>query len=542
VLERMRVAGVISAEQQQAARAEKLVIAPPRSDMLQAGHVAEMARQAVFDRFGDSAYTRGFRVTTSLVAGEQRAAWAALRRGVLAHDRRGAWRGVEAVELLPAADSPQLEAAAARALRDHRDDETLRVAVVLAVSPKELRVQLASGERVVLAGDGLKWAQAGLAPRAKAPLRLERGAVVRVMQKGKGYEIAQWPQAEAAFVALQPTTGRVRALVGAFDFRRQPFNHVTQARRQAGSAIKPLLVSAALERGVMPDTVIDDVPYTAANGWSPANSDGQFLGPLTLRDALAKSRNAVSVRVLQHTGVGATRAWLQRFGLEPAHQPDNLSLALGTGSVTPLQMAQAYAVIANGGWRVNAVVIERITDAQGQVVFEAPKPSPLADDTRAIPARNAWLTASLLNSVTRSGTAARAQAALKRSDLYGKTGTTDDAVDAWFAGFHPSVVAVAWMGYGEPRSLGERESGGGLALPIWIDFMSTALKGVPAQAASAPPDGLLRQGDDWLYDEWAVQGHVKHIDGDGLVLLAQPFALPPPAVDAVPSPSETVLR
>jgi penicillin-binding protein 1A len=542
VLERMRVTGVITEAQQQAARAEKLVIAPPRTDLLQAGHVAEMARQAVFDRFGDSAYTRGFRVTTSLVAAEQRAAWSALRRGVLAHDRRGAWRGVEAVESLPAADSPQLEAAAARALRDHRDDETLRVAVVLAASPKELRVQLASGERVVLAGDGLKWAQAGLSPRAKAPLRLERGAVVRVVQKGKGYEIAQWPQAEAAFVALQPTTGRVRAMVGAFDFRRQPFNHVTQAWRQPGSAIKPLLFSAALEHGVMPDTVIDDVPYAAANGWSPANSDGQFLGPLTLRDALAKSRNAVSIRVLQHTGVGATRDWLQRFGLQSAHQPDNLSLALGTGSVTPLQMAQAYAVVANGGWRVGAVVIERITDAQGQAVFEAPKPPSLTDDTRAIPARNAWLTASLLNSVAKSGTAARAQAALKRSDLYGKTGTTDDAVDAWFAGFQPSLVAVAWMGYGEPRSLGERESGGGLALPIWLDFMSAALKGVPVQAAPPPPEGLLRQGDDWLYDEWAVQGHVKHIDGDGLVLLAQPFALPLPGVAAPPSPSETVLR
>jgi penicillin-binding protein 1A len=541
VLERMRVAGVITEAQQQAARAEKLVIAPPRTDALQAGHVAEMARQAVVERFGDSAYTRGFKVTTSLVAAEQRAAWTALRRGVLAHDRRQPWRGVEDVESLPPADSPQLEAAAARALRDHRDDEMLRVAIVLSASPKELRVQLASGERVVLAGDGLKWAQAGLSPRAKAPLRLERGAVVRVAQKGKGYEIAQWPQAEAAFVALHPQTGRVRALVGAFDFRRQPFNHVTQAWRQPGSAIKPLLYSAALERGVMPDTVIDDVPFTAANGWSPANSDGQFLGPLTLRDALAKSRNAVSIRVLQHTGVGATRAWLQRFGLEPAHQPDNLTLALGTGSVTPLQMAQAYAVIANGGWRVPAIVIERVTDAQGKVVFEAPKPPPLTEDTRAIPARNAWLTASLLNSVTRTGTAARAQALLKRSDLYGKTGTTDDAVDAWFAGFQPSLVAVAWMGYGEPRSLGERESGGGLALPIWIDFMNTALKGVPP-ATLPPPDGLLRHGDDWLYDEWAVQGHVQRIDGDGLVLLAQPFALPPPAADAAPSPSETVLR
>jgi penicillin-binding protein 1A len=479
-------------------------------------------------------------VTTSLVAAEQRAAWTALRRGVLAHDRKGAWRGVEEVERLPAPDSPELEAAAARALRDHRDDEMLRVAIVLAASPQELRVQLASGERAVLSGEGLQWAQAGLSPRAKPPLRLERGAVVRVLRKGQGWEISQWPQAEAAFVALHPTTGRVRALVGAFDFRRQPFNHVTQAWRQPGSAIKPLLYSAALERGVMPDTVIDDMPFTAANGWSPANSDGQFLGPLTLRDALAKSRNAVSVRVVQYTGVGPAREWLQRFGLDAARQPDNLTLALGTGSVTPLQMAQAYAVIANGGWRVPAVAIERISDAQGQVVFEAPKPPTLAEETRAIPARNAWLAANLLGSVTRSGTAARAQAQLKRSDLYGKTGTTDDAVDAWFAGFQPGLVAVSWMGYGEPRSLGERESGGGLALPIWIDFMAAALKGVPV-ATTAPPEGLLRSGEDWLYDEWAVQGHVQRIGADGLVLLAQPFSPPPPVLPEAP-PADTVLR
>ncbi len=545
VLERMRVTGVISDEQHRAALAEKLVIKSGHPNVLHAGHVAEMARLAVVERFGEAAYTRGLKVTTSLVAADQRSAWAAVRRGVIAHDRKGAWRGVEDVEALPAGDGAELEAAAARALKDHRDDEMLRVAIVLAATPKELRAQLASGERITLAGDGLRWAQAGLSPRAKTPLKLERGAVVRVIetpapqgsrvQGNRSWQIAQWPQAEAAFVALDPASGRVRALVGAFDFARQPFNHATQAWRQPGSAIKPLLYSAALERGVMPDSVIEDAPFTAANGWSPANSDGQFLGALTLRQALAKSRNAVSVRVLQHSGVAASRDWLQRFGLDAAKQPDNLTLALGTGSVTPLQMAQAYGVIANGGWRINPVVIERITDAQGQVVFEAPKPASPGEDTRAIPARNAWLTASLLNEVTRSGTAARAQAALKRSDIYGKTGTTNDAVDAWFAGFQPSLVAVAWMGHDEPKSLGDRESGGGLALPIWIDFMSAALKGVP-QATLPPPEGLLRHGDDWLYDEWAVQGHVQRIDADGYVLLAQPFTTPPLTA---PAPART---
>ena len=534
VLERMRVTGVITEAQHNAARAEKLVINPPGQGVLHAGHVAEMARLAVVERFGNDAYTSGIKVTTSLRAADQRAAWSAVRRGVLAHDRKGTWRGVEGVEALPAGDGPELDAAVGRVFREHRDDEMLRAAIVLAATPKEVRLQLATGERVVASGDGLRWALAGLSPKAKAPLAIKRGAVLRVTQEGKTWAIAQWPQAEAAFVALDPTTGQVRALVGAFDFNRQSFNHVTQAWRQPGSAVKPLLYSAALEQGVMPGTVIDDAPYTAANGWSPANSDGLFLGPLTLRDALAKSRNAVSVRVVQHAGVAASRDWLQRFGLDAAKQPDNLTLALGTGSVTPMQMAQAYGVIANGGWLLPPVLILRITDAQGKVLFEAPRAAAFSDDTRAIPARNAWLAASLLNDVTRTGTAARAASQLKRSDLYGKTGTTNDAVDAWFAGFQPSLVAVAWMGYGEPKSLGERETGGGLALPIWIDYMSTALKGVPL-ATLPPPAGLMRSGDDWLYDEWAVQGHVQHIGADGSVQRAMPFAPPPP-----PSPPTSV--
>ena len=532
VLERMRVTGVISDRQHAAARAEKVAIRAPGQGVLHAGHVAELARLAVVERFGaDATYTRGIKVMTALRAADQRAAWSALRRGVLAHERRQPWRGVEGQESLPPGDGPELEAAAARALRDHRDDEMLRVAIVLAASPKEVRVQLASGERLAIGGEGLRAARAGLAPKARAPLAITRGGVLRVVADGKGHAIAQWPQAEGAFVALDAGSGRVRALVGAFDFNRQPFNHVTQAWRQPGSAIKPLIYSAALEHGVMPSTVIDDAPYVAANGWSPANSDGAFDGPLTLADALARSRNLVSVRVLQHSGVGATRQWLGHFGLDPARQPDNLTLALGSGSVTPLQMAQAYGTIANGGWRVAPIVIERIVDAQGKVLFEAPPVVPLAEGARVLPARNAWLVAGLLNRVTRSGTAARAQAALQRSDLYGKTGTTNDAVDAWFAGFQgqgpQAIVGVAWMGYGEPKSLGERESGGGLALPIWIDTMGAMLKGVPVAAPAPPPPGLGRSGEDWLYDELTVAGHVQRIASDGSVTMAQPFAAPP---------------
>ncbi|MES2958816.1 MAG: PBP1A family penicillin-binding protein [Pseudomonadota bacterium] len=532
VLERMRATGVISEAQHAAARAEKLAIRAPGQVPLHAEHVAEMARRVVVERFGTEAYSSGIRVMTSLRAAEQQAAFSALRRGVLAHDRKGAWRGPEDQESLPdpqsGGDGAELERAAAQALKDHRDDEQLRVAIVLAASPRELRVQLASGERITLAGESLRWAQPALAAKARAPLALKRGAVVRVMRQGDGWTLTQWPDVQAAFVALDPASGRVRALVGGFDFTRQPFNHVTQAWRQPGSAFKPLLYSAALEHGVMPATLVDDAPFTGANGWSPQNSDGRFDGPLTLREALAKSKNLVSVRLLQQLGTATARDWAARFGLDAERQPDNLTLALGSGSVTPMQMAQAYAALANGGWRVDPVLVERITDAQGKVLFDAAPPLALGDAARALPARNVFVTTSLLGDVTRVGTAARAQRELRRPDVYGKTGTTNDAVDAWFAGFQAGRAAVAWMGYDEPRSLGERESGGGLALPIWIEYMATALKGVPIATPGPPPEGLLQVGDDWFYSEWVDGGWVQRISADGTVVKAAPPATSAP--------------
>ena len=391
------------------------------------------------------------------------------------------------------------------------------MAIVLAAAPRELRVQLASGERITLSGEGLRWAEPALAAKARAPLAIKRGAIVRVLQQGKAWSITQWPEVQGAFVALDPASGRVRALVGGFDFSRQPFNRATQAWRQPGSAFKPLLYSAALERGVMPATLIEDAPYSGANGWQPQNSDGRFDGPLTLRDAWPSRRTWSACACCQHIGTAPVREWSARLGLDAARQPDNLTLALGSGSVTPMQMAQAYAALANGGWRVDPVLVERITDAQGKVLFDAAPPLGHSEESRAIPARNVFVTSSLLNDVTRVGTAARAQRELRRTDVYGKTGTTNDAVDAWFAGFHAHRAAVAWMGFDEPRSLGERESGGGLALPIWIEVMATALKGVPIAAPPAPPEGLVRQGEDWMYSEWAEGGWVQRIGVDGAV-------------------------
>ncbi|MBP6898607.1 MAG: PBP1A family penicillin-binding protein [Burkholderiaceae bacterium] len=503
VLARMAAEGVITAEQQAAAKAEVLAIGKPRGEVLHAEYVAELARRAVVERFGADAYSQGLRVHTSLRAKDQQAAWAALRRGVLAFDARQPWRGPEGQDELPPGDGAELERAAGQALKDVRDDELLRAAIVLSASPREVQLMLADGERLRIGGDGLRRAAAGLAPRAPEALAVRRGAIVRVAQApGRSdWQIVQWPEVEAALVALDAASGRVRALVGGFDFARQPFNHVTQAWRQPGSAFKPFLYSAALEQGVMPGTLVNDAPLEFDNGWNPQNSDGSFDGPITLRQALSKSKNLVSIRVLQQLGVPPALAWARRFGFETARQPADLTLALGAGSTTPMQLAQAYAVLANGGWRVTPVVVERITDARGQVLFQAPAPAALAEAERAVPARNVFVTNSLLNDVTRYGTAARASAQLGRSDLYGKTGTTNDAVDAWFAGFGPGVVGVVWMGYDQPRSLGARESGGALALPIWIDYMARALDGVPAAATPQAPEGVLHDGSDWRYAE-----------------------------------------
>ncbi|MDE2146036.1 MAG: penicillin-binding protein, partial [Burkholderiales bacterium] len=368
------------------------------------------------------------------------------------------------------------------------------------------------------------------------------------------WALTQWPETEAAFVALDPDTGRVRALVGGFDFNHDQFNHVTDARRQPGSTIKPFLVSAAFESGVMPDTWVDDAPLPPLPGepadWHPQDDDGQTEGMITVRQALVESRNLVAIRLLQHVGLAAARDWIGRFGFDMSRQPDDLTLALGSGSVTPMELALGYAVLANGGHRVTPVLIDRITDARGRVLFQAPPPAPLTEANRVVPARNVFLVDSLLADVTRRGTAAAAQQALQRSDLYGKTGTTNDGVDAWFAGFAPGAVAVAWMGYDQPASLGPGASGATLALPIWIDAMREMLQGVPVQPPIdlSPPPGIVAAGDDWRYTEWADSGLLALDDptpdapAAAASAAASSASAPPAAPAAWASPATTALQ
>ena len=536
VLMRMVAAGVISEAQQAQARSEQLLLRHPLQQPLQAGHVAEMARAMVVERFGLQAYEQGIQVHTTLRAADQQAAHAALRRQVLAYDARQPWRGPEGHEDLPPESAPDIERAAALALKDHSDDEQLRLAIVRQVARNALQLQLASGEQLRITGDGLRAVQAALLPDAPLRLMLRRGSVLRVGQlparpggAAPGWAVVQWPEVQAALVALDASSGQIRALVGGFDFARQNFNHVTQAWRQPGSSLKPFLYSAALEHGVMPGTLVNDAPLDSADGWDPQNSDGRFDGPISVREGLLRSKNLVSIRLLRQIGLPAALEGLARFGFDPARQPANLTLALGAGSTTPLQLAQAYAVLANGGWPVVPVLIQRITDARGQQLFEAPAPLPPDERNRVLPARNAFVIDSLLADVTRSGTAAAAQARLGRHDLYGKTGTTNDAVDAWFAGFQagagaPGLVAVAWMGFDQPASLGARESGATLALPIWIDYMGVALKGLPKVPPPTPPEGLVQRDGDWYYREWA----------DGGALLS--IGLPAPADGAAAAP------
>ncbi len=519
VLGRMEKVGLITPEERATAAAEYLAIRLPTHTEVHAEYLAEMARQAVVARYGDAANTQGYKVYTTVRAADQQAAYAALRATVLEHERRQPWRGPEAREPLPFLRGAELERAAAQALRDHQDDSDLRLAIVTETGPRGVSVQLATGETLQISGAGLARVRAALLPDASTELAIGRGAVLRLERRGEDWTVAQWPQVQAAFVALEPHSGQMRALVGGFDFTRSPFNRATQAWRQAGSSLKPFLYSAALEHGVMPDTLVNDAPLwpseaSAATGWQPRNADGRFDGPLTVRQGLARSKNLVSLRLLQQIGLDNARTWIHRYGFDAEHLPDNLTLALGSGSTTPLQLAHAYALLANGGQETTPVFIERITNAQGVVVFQPPRLPPHEEDSRTIPARNAFLVNTMLQDVTRSGgTAALAQRALQRSDLYGKTGTTNDAVDAWFAGFQPGLVAVAWVGHDEPRSLGEQASGGTLALPIWIGFMEKALAGVP-EAPLQPPTGVVRSDNDWRYTEWALGGAVDRIGFD----------------------------
>jgi penicillin-binding protein 1A len=512
IIERMEENGFITEQEAVDAKKEELKIRTGfNSGRVHAEYVAEMVRQLIFSQYGNEAYTRGLNVYTTLNASDQEAAYTALRRGIMDYERRQQYRGPEKFVALPTGTGADVEEAIDDALANHPDNGDVLAAVVLEVSAKKLQVARANGDVIEITGDGLKPVQSGLSDKAAPNIKIRRGAVIRIAKTTKNtWEATQLPEVEGAFVALDPRTGAIKALVGGFDFDKNKFNHAAQAWRQPGSSFKPFIYSAALEKGFTPATVINDAPLffdagvTGGQPWEPKNYDGKYDGPMTMRTGLAKSKNMISIRILQSVGPKTAQEWVGRFGLDPEKHPAYLTMALGAGSVTPLQMAAAYSVFANGGYRVNPSLIAKVTDHKGRVISET-APAAASEQDRAIDARNAFVMNSMLQEVTRSGTAARAQATLKRPDLAGKTGTTNDSVDAWFAGYQPTLAAVTWIGYDTPRNLGSRETGGGLSLPIWISFMEHALKGVPVSEPKVPA-GLVNIGGEWYYEEYARSG------------------------------------
>lgn len=519
VLRRMRELQLITDGEFAAAERQPVVVKKELNEYpVHSEYLAEMVRQALYGRYQEDTYTKGFRVHTTLLTAHQEAAYAALRQGVLEYDQRHGYRGPESyVEL---ADKPTDEVLE-DALQDAVDSDGIYAAVVAEAGPKLVRAYRKGGEWVEIREDGLKFVARMLDDKASPGQRIRRGAVIRVQKDEKGrWQIVQLPAVEASIIALDPRDGAIRALVGGFDFGRNQYNHVTQALRQPGSSFKPFVYSAALEKGFTTATVINDAPLTftavqtGSEAWEPKNFDGKFEGPMRMRTALVKSKNLVSVRILQAISPQYAQDYITRFGFDPKLHPPYLTMALGAGNVTPIQMASAYSIFANGGYRVAPYFIERAEDARGNVLMVAKPVAAGSGAERVIDARNAFIMNSIMRDVVRMGTAARAMK-LGRGDLAGKTGTTNEFVDAWFCGYTAELVAVAWIGFDTPQTLGRNETGARAALPIWMGYMNAALKGMPEQPLAPPvgvvamhvsPDTGLRVADggvvDYFYHEF----------------------------------------
>ena len=496
VLRRMQEVGWLSPDHYKKAVAEPLRLNPNQRDTFafRADFVAEMARAAIFEQYGDPSYVSGLRVYTTVRRKDQEAANAALRQGVLEYDRRHGYRGPEGQAPLPPAGQ-DAEEEVEEALQDRETVNDLVPAVVLEASAREVKAVMRRGDEVAITGEGLKFAARALAER-NPDRAIRRGSIIRLQPGDKGvWSIAQLPKVEAALVALDPANGAILSLAGGFDFNASKFNHATQAWRQPGSSFKPFIYSAALEKGFTPATVLNDAPFvieaakTGGQLWEPKNYDAKYEGPMRLRTALAKSKNMVSIRLLQAIGPHYAQDYIQRFGFDPKMHPAYLTMALGAGSATPLQMASAYAIFANGGYRVKPWFISRVEDNRGETLYATKPETAGVDAERVLDERNAFLMTTLMRDVVRYGTAARAMS-LGRMDLAGKTGTTNDHIDAWFAGFMGRLVAVSWIGFDTPANLGPNETGGQAALPIWMSYAAKVLKGVP-ETEFTPPTGIV---------------------------------------------------
>ena len=497
VLRRMRELGFIDNKQHEEAVKQALIIKRDTNEFaVHAEYVAEMARQMAAERFPEEVYSRGLKVYTTITRNDQEAAYASMRRGVLDYDRRHGYRGAETYVEMSNIKSDQDEALD-EILQDFSDSPDLHPAVILQADAKQIRAYRRGGETLTITGDGLKLAAKMLDDKAPANKRLRRGAIIRVQTDDKNnWRITQMPEVEAAFLSTDPQTGAIRSLVGGFDFNRNKFNHATQAWRQPGSSFKPFIYSGSLEKGFTPASIIEDSPIsfpaavTGSQAWEPKNYDGKYEGPMRMRTALAKSKNMVSIRLLQASGVHFIQDYATRFGFDADKHPPYLTMALGAGSVTPWQMVTAYSVFANGGYRIQPYIVSEIRDERDQLLAQA-QPVKAGDESLlVIDPRNAYVMDSMLRDVTIYGTAARASATLKRRDLAGKTGTTNEHVDAWFCGYQQTVVGCSWVGFDQPKNMGGGETGGTTALPAWIGYMAKVLKDVP-ESFLPQPSGLV---------------------------------------------------
>lgn len=508
VLRRMHELHFINDEQLQLAQQQPISTKRGNQEFgTKSDHISEMVRQAVYEKYQEDAYTQGLRVYTTIRQQDQLTAYQSVRMGVLEYDRRHGYRGPEGfVDLKKGSGEEYLE----EALQEVADNDDLKPAVVLAASSRLVRAYCKGGEVAEVRGEGLRFAQRALGGKVALNQRIRAGSIIRLQKDEKGiWQISQLPQVEAAFVSGNPRDGAIYALIGGFDFNRNQFNRVTQAWRQPGSSLKPFIYSAALEKGFTPATLINDAPLlfdasqTGSEPWEPKNYDGNFEGPMRMRQGLTKSKNLVSIRILQSIAPQYAQDYLTKFGFDAARNPPYLTMALGAGSATPLQLLTGYSVFANGGFRVTPYFIQRIEDSHGNVLFKA-KPTIAGEDAdRVIDVRNAFTMVNMMQDVIRQGTAIRAMQ-LGREDLAGKTGTTSDSMDAWFCGFQPTLVGIAWMGFDQPRSLGDKETGGGAALPIWMSYMEKMLKDVP-QAVYTMPENMaaVRINEEGFRDESA---------------------------------------
>jgi penicillin-binding protein 1A len=517
ILQRMYELHYITQEQYDEASKQPLVVKGAGKEFsVHAEYVAEMVRQMMYAQYREEAYTRGLNVVTTIDSADQDVAYRALRKGLMDYERRHGYRGPEAFIDLPS-DADDREQAIDDSLLEHPDNGEIIAAVVTAASPKQVQATFIDGNVATIQGDGLRFAQFALGTRAQPNQRVRPGAIIRLVKNDDGsWAITQLPQVEGAFVSVVPQDGAIRALVGGFDFNKNKFNHVTQAWRQPGSSFKPFIYSASLEKGLGPATVINDAPLffsaaeTGGQAWEPKNYGGGFDGPMTMRTALQKSKNLVSIRILNQIGTKYAQQYITRFGFDADRHPAYLPMALGAGLVTPLQMAGAFSVFANGGYRINPYLIAEVTDQRGIIVAHAQPLVAEQSAPHAIEPRNAYVMNSLLQSVAQRGTGAKSNV-LKRTDLGGKTGTTNDSRDAWFAGYQHTLTAIAWIGYDNPRSLGDKETGGGLALPVWIEYMARALKGVPDYKMPMPA-GVTEIGSELYFDDFTPgQGFIATV-------------------------------